>query len=120
MLCQDGGREGAECLPSFHPVEMVDHVHVAGVGEEGAAAEGARPDFGSPLEPGDGLTTGEGGGRVGYHVVKGGELTDLGGGEGGEREGGGEGRGREGGRGEGREVRSGDNTRHKVGNSRSG
>ena len=59
-LGQHDRRERPECLPVLDAaVEDVLHFGPAGIGEQAAVAERARPEFGRPLEPADHLLIGE-------------------------------------------------------------
>ena len=51
-FCGDGGCEGPELLPFLHgKVHAVPHVRAAGVGKNGAVAEGPGAELHAPLEP---------------------------------------------------------------------
>ena len=60
LVGEHAGREGAEALPELDlHVQGVVHLRVAGVGEDAAAAEGARPELHPSLEPADDVACSE-------------------------------------------------------------
>jgi hypothetical protein len=65
-LGEHGGREGAPGLAPLDAIDAAPVLGLAGIGQDGAMAEGARPDLAAALEPADDLVVGEvAGGIVG-------------------------------------------------------
>ena len=65
------GREGAPPLAEFHGVVYVRvHFRVAGIGENRAAAQSARPEFHAALKPADNFSGGEQVGGCGGWIVE--------------------------------------------------